>query len=58
MTLYRFPSGRIVSDDGYRTAFAEEFPADRPEAGPDYIPPSKEGNDQIVFDDESADDDE
>ncbi len=58
MTLYKFPSGKVVSDDAYRSVFAEEFPADRPEAKPDYIPPAKEGNNQVVFEEEPTDDDD
>ena len=58
MTLYKFPSGRITSDDAYKAAFAEEYPADRPEARPDYIPPSNEGNNQVVFDDDAPEEDD
>ena len=58
MTLYKFPSGKVVSDDAYKTVFAEEFPADRPEASSDYIPPVKESDNQVVFDEESSDDDD
>ena len=57
MTLYKFPSGKIVSDEDYKKTFSEEYPSDRPEASPDYVPPSNE-NKQIVFENNETDDDE
>jgi hypothetical protein len=58
MTLYKFPSGKIVSDEDYKKTFEEEYPADRPEADPNYIPPSNDKNRQVVFDSESDEEDE
>jgi len=58
MTLYKFPSGKIVSDEDYKKTFVEEYPADRPEADPNYVPPSKDGDKQVVFDEDSDEDDE
>ncbi len=58
MTLYKFPSGKIVSDEDYKTVFSEEYPSDRPEAQPGYIPALKEGQKQAVFDEEAVEDDE
>ena len=57
MTLYKFPSGKIVSDEDYKKTFAEEYPADREEAASDYVVPSSE-NKQIVFDNSEEDDDD
>jgi hypothetical protein len=58
MTLYKFPSGKIVSDEDYKKTFEEEFPSDRPEARPDYIPPTVEGNRQaVIYDSDEEDDD-
>ncbi|WII08187.1 hypothetical protein PED39_03020 [Methanomassiliicoccales archaeon LGM-RCC1] len=51
MTLYRFPSGKLVSDEDYRSTFEQEYPSDRPEASPDYVAPSKDGDKQAVFED-------
>jgi hypothetical protein len=58
MTLYKFPSGKIVSDEDYKATFAEEYPSDRPEAAPDYVPPSNDGNKQVVFDENDEEDEE
>ena len=58
MTLYKFPSGKIVSDENYKATFAEEYPSDRPEAAPDYVAPTTEGNKQVCFDEDSSEDDE
>lgn len=58
MTLYKFPSGRIVSDEDYKRAFSEEYPSDRPEAQPDYVHPSNSGDKQICFDEDSEEDEE
>jgi hypothetical protein len=57
MTLFKFPSGKIVSDEDYKKTFAEEYPSDRPEAARDYVVPSSE-NKQAVFDNSEEDDDE
>jgi len=58
MTLFKFPSGKIVSDEGYKAAFSEEYPSDRPEARPDFIPSLNEGNKQVCFNEDSEDDEE
>ena len=58
MTLYKFPSGKIVSDEDYKKAFSEEYPSDRPEADPDYVPPSNDGNKQIVFSNDEEEEDD
>ncbi len=58
MTLYKFPSGKIVSDEDYKATFAAEYPSDRPEAAPDYVAPTAEGNKQVCFDEDSSEDDE
>ena len=58
MTLYKFPSGRIVSDEGYKDAFSKEYPSDRPEASPDYVAPANERNKQVSFDEEPSEEDE
>ena len=58
MTLYKFPSGKIVSDEDYKSTFSKEYPEGRPEADPDYIPPVNEGRKQVVFEGEDADEDE
>jgi len=57
MTLYKFPSGRITSDEDYKKAFVEEYPPDRPESKPDYIPVLKE-NKQAVFNENEEEDDD
>ncbi|MBO5547621.1 MAG: hypothetical protein J5920_02535 [Candidatus Methanomethylophilaceae archaeon] len=58
MTLYRFPSGKLVSDEDYKSTFQQEYPSDRPEARPDYVAPSNEGDKQAVFEDEVAEDED
>ena len=58
MTLYKFPSGKIVSDEDYKKTFSEEYPSDRPEADPDYVPPSNDGNKQIVFSNDEEEEDD
>ena len=58
MTLYKVPSGKIVSDEDYKSTFEKEYPADRPEAAKDYVPPSNDGNKQVVFDNNDEEDDE
>jgi hypothetical protein len=58
MTLYRFPSGKITSDEDYKKTFSEEFPADRPEADPDFIPATSNRDVQVCFSDEDGEDDD
>lgn len=58
MTLFKFPSGKIVSDEDYKKTFSEEYPSDRPEAQPDYVPPTKDGDKQAVFDENVDEDDD
>ncbi len=58
MTLYKFPSGKIVSDEDYKETFAEEYPSDRPEASLDYVPPSKDGDKQAIFDESEDEEDD
>jgi hypothetical protein len=58
MTLYKFPSGKIVSDEDYKRTFQEEYPSDRPEAQPDYVPPSNDGKKQAVFEDDDVEEDD
>jgi hypothetical protein len=55
MTLYKFPSGRIVSDEDYKKVFAEEYPADRPEASPDFVIATN-SNVQATFDSSDSED--
>ena len=58
MTLYKFPSGKIVSDEDYKATFAAEYPSGRPEANPDYVPPSKDGDKQVCFNEEGDEEDD
>ncbi len=58
MTLYKFPSGKIVSDEDYKATFAAEYPSDRPEARSDYVPPSNDGNKQVVFESSEEEEDD
>ena len=58
MTLYRFPSGKLVSDEDYKSTFQQEYPADRPEASPDYVAPLNEGDKQAVFEDDAAEEED
>lgn len=58
MTLFKFPSGKIVSDEDYKKTFSEEYPSDRPEAQPDYVPPSNDGKRQAVFEDSSEEEED
>ena len=58
MTLFKFPSGKIVSDEDYKSTFAKEYPTDRPEASPDYVAPTAEGNKQVCFDEDSSEEDD
>jgi hypothetical protein len=58
MTLFKFPSGKIVSDEDYKKTFLEEYPPNRPEAQPDYVPPTNEGKKQAVFEDGSEEEED
>ena len=58
MTLYKFPSGKIVSDEDYKKTFSEEYPSDRPEAQPDYVLSSSDKSKQIVFNDDDEEEEE
>lgn len=58
MTLYKFPSGKIVSDEDYKKTFAEEYPSDRPEADPDYVKPTNDGDKQAVFSEDEEEEDD
>ena len=58
MTLYKFPSGKVVSDEDYKETFASEYPADRPEAAPDYVAPTNDGEKQICFSEDDEEDED